>query len=98
MKAIEAGHRALFLTLDICVSRLKRAQAENRLSEAELEYAKTKEERVRILRERVRMFRAVEFTQKDQVNAGTGDALQYLIAKSERLDAEIELLEEENSE
>ena len=41
------------------------ARAENRLSEAQLEYAKTKEERVRILRERVRMFRAVEFTQKD---------------------------------
>ncbi len=31
VKAVEAGHRALFLTLDTCLTRLKRAQAENRL-------------------------------------------------------------------
>jgi len=31
VKAVEAGHRVLFLTLDNCITRLKRAQAENRL-------------------------------------------------------------------
>ena len=30
-KAVEAGHRVLFLTLDTCIARLKRAQVENRL-------------------------------------------------------------------
>jgi DNA replication protein DnaC len=30
-KAVEAGHRVLFLTLDTCITRLKRAQVENRL-------------------------------------------------------------------
>jgi DNA replication protein DnaC len=31
VKAVEAGHRVLFLTLDTMIARLKRAQAENRL-------------------------------------------------------------------
>ena len=31
MKAVEAGHRVMFLTLDTCITRLKRSQAENRL-------------------------------------------------------------------
>lgn len=31
VKAAEAGHRVLFLTLDTCIARLKRAQTENRL-------------------------------------------------------------------
>jgi DNA replication protein DnaC len=31
VKAVEAGHRVMFLTLDTCITRLKRAQAENRL-------------------------------------------------------------------
>jgi DNA replication protein DnaC len=30
-KAVEVGHRVLFLTLDTCIARLKRAQVENRL-------------------------------------------------------------------
>jgi DNA replication protein DnaC len=31
VKAVEAGHRVLFMTLDTVISRLKRAQQENRL-------------------------------------------------------------------
>src|SRR5262249_46204773 len=31
IKAIEAGHRVLFLTLETLITRLRRAQAENRL-------------------------------------------------------------------
>ncbi len=31
VKAVEAGHRVMFMTLDTCITRLKRAQAENRL-------------------------------------------------------------------
>ena len=31
VKAVEAGHRVTFLTLDTCITRLKRAQGENRL-------------------------------------------------------------------
>ena len=34
MKAIEAGHRVLLLTLDQMIARLKRAKAENRLERA----------------------------------------------------------------
>jgi len=32
IKAIEAGHRVLFLTLETLITRLRRAQAENRLN------------------------------------------------------------------
>ena len=31
VKAVEASHRVMFLTLDTCITRLKRAQTENRL-------------------------------------------------------------------
>jgi DNA replication protein DnaC len=31
IKTIEAGHRVLFLTLETLITRLRRAQAENRL-------------------------------------------------------------------
>jgi hypothetical protein len=66
----------------------------NRLLEAELEIAKTSIDRIRILEDRVKNFRDLEneLKQLHEVGRVTDDKL--LVAKAERLKAEIELLRE----
>ena len=65
-----------------------------KLADAELELAKTKDERIAVYRKQVESWRDAEKVCQARLQAGTATEVNVLEAKSERLKAEIQLLRE----
>ena len=72
-------------------------QARNGWLEAELDVARTREERVQIHERRVKNWRDLESLTRQDFAAGTATPKEMLVAKAARLKAEIELLREKTA-
>jgi hypothetical protein len=73
------------------------ASAMSRLGEAELDFAKNKDERIAVCRKQVEVCRDFEKICQGRRDAGTVTDADVLQAKAERLKAEIQLLREQGS-
>jgi len=70
-------------------------RAQGDLLDAELQLAKNREDRIRILAERLKAARELETVTKHRHQAAAVSLDSWLTAKAERLQAEVDLLREE---